>query len=64
MSFEAIMKNENDVSKEEILSTIVAQAKEYAAIDFEQLERDGVIKKLGEVIWLSSIVNYLMRLES
>ena len=31
------MKNENDVSKEEILSTIVAQAKEYAAIDFEQL---------------------------
>ncbi|WP_155404504.1 hypothetical protein [Enterobacter asburiae] len=40
------MKNENDVSKEEILSTIVAQAKEYAAIDFEQLERDGVIKKV------------------
>jgi hypothetical protein len=64
MSFEAIMKNENDVSKEEILSTIVAQAKEYAAIDFEQLERDGVIKKVREVIWLSSIVNYLMRLES
>lgn len=46
MSFEAIMKNENDVSKEEILSTIVAQAKEYAAVDFEQLERDGVIKKV------------------
>lgn len=40
------MKNENDVSKEEMLSTIVAQAKEYAAIDFEQLERDGVIKKV------------------
>ena len=40
------MKNENDLSKEEMFSAIVAQAKEYSSIDFEQLEKDGVIKKV------------------
>lgn len=40
------MKNVNELSKEELLSAIVAQAKEYATVDFDQLEKDGIIKKV------------------
>ncbi|WP_048996975.1 hypothetical protein [Enterobacter kobei] len=40
------MKNVNELSKEELLSAIVAQAKEYATVDFYQLEKDGIIKKV------------------
>lgn len=40
------MKDVNELSKEELLSAIVAQAKEYATVDFDQLEKDGIIKKV------------------
>ncbi|EPB4338330.1 hypothetical protein QNZ44_002351 [Enterobacter kobei] len=40
------MKDVNELSKEELLSAIVAQAKEYARVDFDQLEKDGIIKKV------------------
>lgn len=40
------MKNVNELSKDELLNTIVAQAKEYATVDFDQLEKDGIIKKV------------------
>ncbi|EPM0601994.1 hypothetical protein L1C21_26910 [Klebsiella pneumoniae] len=40
------MKNVNELSKDELLNAIVAQAKEYATVDFDQLEKDGIIKKV------------------
>ncbi|GKP83436.1 TPA: hypothetical protein ACN73J_005328 [Klebsiella pneumoniae] len=40
------MKNVNELSKDELLNAIVAQAKEYATVDFDQLEKDGIIKQV------------------
>lgn len=40
------MTEEKNLSKEEMISILVTQAKEYSKVDFEQLEKDGVIKKV------------------
>lgn len=40
------MTDENKMSKEDMIDTILTKAKEYSEINFERLENDGVIKKV------------------